>query len=123
LQETQALLARLSQPSAATLHNEYDNCSRLTAFLNSNPLTAHFDQLTASELSSTLQRWCSLSKPFLQVITNQADQLQKYPTAFSAVGMLLQSLGGCLENWVQHTTAEDQQQALKQRIAQHTAGE
>jgi hypothetical protein len=122
LQETQALLARLSQPSAAALHKEYDNCQRLTAFLNSDPLTTQFDQLTASQLSSTLLRWCTLAQPILQVIINQADQLTKFPAAFSAVGVLLNALGMCLESWVRQQQ-QRQQQTLKQQIAQQTAGE
>jgi hypothetical protein len=122
LQETQALLARISQPSAAALHKEFDNRHRLTAFLNSDPLTTHFDQLTASQLSSALLRWCTLAQPILQVLTNQPDQLKKFPAAFSVVGVLLHALGNCLESWVQQT-GQQQQQALKQQIAQQTAGE
>uniref|UniRef100_A0A383W173 Uncharacterized protein n=1 Tax=Tetradesmus obliquus TaxID=3088 RepID=A0A383W173_TETOB len=120
-QATEALLARLSPPTAAALHSEYANCQRLTAWLNSDPLTAHFDQLTASQRSGVLQRWCALAQPLLQVITHQADQIAKYPAAFSAVGVLLNALGQCLERWVWDTAAE-QQQALKRQIAKHTAG-
>ncbi|WIA14562.1 hypothetical protein OEZ85_003079 [Tetradesmus obliquus] len=120
-QATEALLTRLSPPSAAALHSEYPNCQRLTSWLNSDPLTAHFDQLPSSQRSGLLQRWCTLATPLLQVITHQADQIAKYPAAFSAVGVLLNALGQCLERWLLDTGAE-QQQALKRRIAQHTAG-
>jgi hypothetical protein len=123
LQETQALLARLSQPSAAALHKEYHNCQRLTAFLCSDPLTTQFDQLTASQLSSTLLRWCTLAQPILQVVINQADHLTNYPAAFNAVGVLLNALGMCLESWVRQTEQQQQQLALKQQIAQQTTGE
>jgi predicted transcriptional regulator len=122
LQETQSLLARLSQPSAAALHNEYDNIQRLTSFLNSDPAeSACFDQITPGQLSSTLQRWCVLAKPFLQVLVDQADQITRFPAAFSAVGMLLNALGNCLEVWVRRAAAAEEQTLMRQ-IARHAAG-
>lgn len=123
LQETQALLSRISPPSAAILHKEYDNINRISSFLNSEPQGSHFDQIPGSQLSSTLLRWCALCKPLLQVIINEADHIvRKYPGGFSAVGVLLNALGMCLEGWVQQTAAADKRQALKQDIAQHTGG-
>ncbi|KAF6256112.1 hypothetical protein COO60DRAFT_143736 [Scenedesmus sp. NREL 46B-D3] len=120
-QETQALLARLSQPSAAALRSEYANARRLAAFLNSDPSATHFDQLPPGNLSSTLLRWCSLAAPFLQVLVSEADQVGAFPAACRAVSTLVTALGMCLESWLQQTATEGHA-ALRRRIAQHTAG-
>ena len=67
-----------------------------------------------------LLRWCSLAKPLLVVLTDPVAS-RRHPGSLSAVGMLLNGLGACLEAWVDAAPEKDAP-TLQKQIAQHTAG-
>jgi hypothetical protein len=128
-QDIQALLQRLQHPTAAALSAEYANISKLPKFL-STLLPAPGCKLAApllpqKQLAALMQRWCSLAEPLLLLVTDQ-EAFEQDPTgsAVFGAGTLLNALAAFLQYWVDVQADEmaAAAAAVKQRIAQHTAG-
>lgn len=126
-QYIQALLQRLQEPTAAALSAEYPHISQLPKFL-STLLPAPGCKLAApllpqKQLSTLMQRWCSLAEPLLLVVTDQKAFAQD-PTgsAVYGAGTLLNALGAFLQYWVDVQADEAAAAAVKQQIAQYTSG-
>jgi hypothetical protein len=139
------MLQRLHQPTAATVAAEYGNISKLTAFMtaviaNISKLTAFMTAVIASapagrsptitlpqqQFAALMQRWCSIAKPLLLVIMDKDAIMRLHRMGTSAVtgaGMLLSLLGNGVECWAAAAAGEQAVLAVKQQIAQHTAGE
>jgi hypothetical protein len=124
LQETQALPQRLQQPTAATVAAEYDKIVIMTAW--TAPMISPQPSgripaisLPQDQLNALMQRWCSLAEPLLLLLTDEKPLPQRGSDAADGVGLLLMVMANLLEFWVR---PKAERQAVKQQIAQHTAG-
>jgi hypothetical protein len=120
------MLQRLHQPTAATVAAEYDNISKLSDFMaaviasaprGGSPTIAPPQE----QLAAMMQRWCSMAKPLLLLLMNR-DAIMSQPIADTGTGILLSLLANGLEVWIALARNEAAKAAVKQQIAQLTAG-
>jgi hypothetical protein len=121
------MLQRLHQPTAATVAAEYENITKLNAFMAAAVASALSGTLPTVTLPqeqfvSMMQRWCSMTKPLLLLMMNQ-DAASRHPSAAAGAGMLLSLWSNCLECWTGMAADETAKLVVQQQIAQLTAGE
>lgn len=124
LQETQALLQRLQQPTAETVALEYSNINRLTTWIGATvvitaPGLVPAISLPRKQFNTLMQQWCIIAKPLLLLLTDMHALSQPGFEAISGAGEPLSHIANLLECWV-HSAADGE--AVKQRIAQLLAG-
>ena len=119
------MLQRLHQPTAATVAAEYDNISKFTKFMTALIASAAKETPTITmpqqQFASMMQRWCSIAKPLLMLLMDK-DAIMRHPSAVTGAGMLASLLGNTLVFWTALAADEKAEMAVKQQIAQHTAG-
>jgi hypothetical protein len=115
------LLQRLAQPTAANLAAEYASINKLQAFLQATlPHGCKLPSLPLpqQQYAALMQCWCSMVKPLLLLMSDQ-EALAQHPSAVYGAGVLFSMLAKCLECWA---CMAANKAAVKQHIAQHTAG-
>jgi hypothetical protein len=125
------MLQRLHQPTAATVAAEYGNISKLTEFMTAVIASAPAGRPPTitppqQQFAALMQRWCSIAEPLLLLVMDK-DAIMRHPkgpSALTGAGMLLSLLGNGVECWAAAAAAAGEQpvMAVKQQIAQHTAG-
>jgi hypothetical protein len=93
LQETQDLLGRLKNPTAAALAKEYPNINRLTRFNEQLVRNPGSSGLPTDMGPTLMQRWCRLAKPLLHVVVQQHEEVMDLPGAVEGIGVLLKCWG------------------------------
>jgi hypothetical protein len=125
MQETQALLQRLHQPTAALLAAEYDTISKVQGFLltvlPSSPTVTTLP-LPEKQYAALMQQWCSIAGPLLSVLADRGA-LKQHPMAAFSASRLLGMLASCLEAWTGPAADKAAERAVQLQIAQHTAGD
>jgi hypothetical protein len=129
LQDIQALLQRLQQPTAAKVAAEHDNIGRFKTIMlsrSSGPASQlPLAPIPSQQMSTLVQQWCRMIKLLLSVLKDDPAAVKEHPMSLFSTGTLLSLLANCLEWWAQQApiASAAAEAAMRQQILQHTSGE